>query len=54
MIFFIIYFTYIKVSKNLVKYQQENKEKLQKKARERYQSFSKEIEEKSERLRKFF
>ena len=39
---FIIFFTYIKMSKNLsAKCYQENKERLQKKARERYQNLSK-------------
>ena len=39
-------FIYIKISKNLLaKYYQENKEKLQKKACERYQSLSKEEKE---------
>ena len=39
-------FIYIKISKNLLaKYYKENKEKIQKKARERYQSFSKEEKE---------
>ena len=39
-------FIYIKISKNLLaKYYKENKEKIQKKARERYQSLSKEEKE---------
>ena len=39
-------FIYIKISKNLLaKYYKENKEKIQKKARERYQSFSKKEKE---------
>ena len=40
--FFINFFTYIKMSKNSsAKYYQENKERLQKKICERYQSLSK-------------
>ena len=44
LIFFIIFFfTYIKLSKySSAKYYQDNKERLQRKARERYQSLSKE------------
>ena len=46
--FSIIFFIYIKTSKNLsAKYFQENKERLQKKARERYKNISKEENEKS-------
>ena len=46
--FSIIFFIYIKTSKNLSdKYFQENKERLQKKARERYKNISKEENEKS-------
>ena len=42
-IFFVICFIYIKISKNLsAKHYHENKESLQKKARERYQNYSKE------------
>ena len=45
-IFFIIFF-YIKITKTLsVKYYEENKERLQKKARERYKNLSKEEKEK--------
>ena len=45
--FIIFFFIYIKVSKNLsAKYYQESKERLQKKARERYQNLSKEEKEK--------
>ena len=48
-IFFIIFLTYIRTSKNLsAKYYQENKERLQKKARERYQNLSKEEKEKKQ------
>ena len=40
---------YIKMSKNLSgKYYQENKERLQKKAREKYQNLSKEVKEKKQ------
>ena len=39
--FFLIFFTYIKVSKDSsAKYYQNDKERLQQKARERYQSLS--------------
>ena len=45
---FIFSFTYIKVSKNLsAKYYQNNEERLQKLAGERYQSLSKEEKEKN-------
>ena len=45
--FFLIFFTYITRSKDSsAKYYQSNKEKLKKKARERYQSLSKEEKEK--------
>ena len=45
--FFIIVFTYIKMSKDSrAKYYQNNKKRLQKKARERYQNLSKEEKEK--------
>ena len=53
-IFFIIsfynfFFTYIKISKDsLAKYYQDKKERLQKKARARYQSLSKEEREKKQ------
>ena len=41
------FFIYIKMSKNLpAKYYQENKERLQRKAHERYQNLSKEEKEK--------
>ena len=41
------FFTYIKMSKDLpAKYYQDNKEKLQKNAHERYGSLSKEVREK--------
>ena len=44
--FYNFFFIYIKMSKNLsAKYNQENKERLQKKARERYQNLSKEEKE---------
>ena len=47
MIFLNIFFMYMKMSHNLsAKYYQENKERLQKKARERYKNFSKEEKEK--------
>ena len=47
--FFIIFSIYIKVSKILSgKYYQENKERLQKRACERYQNFSKEGKEKKQ------
>ena len=43
---FIFFFIYMKMSKNLLaKYYQENKERLQKKSRERYQNLSKEEKE---------
>ena len=46
--FFFFFFTYIKMSKNSsTKYYQDNKERLQKKDRERYQSLSKEGKEKA-------
>ena len=47
LIFFITFFIYIKLSKNLsVRYYQENKERLQKKDREIYQNISKEEKQK--------
>ena len=47
MISFLYFFLYIKMSKNLsAKYDQENKEWLQKKAHERYQNLSKVEKEK--------
>ena len=47
LIFFITFFIYIKLSKNLpVRYYQENKERLQKKDRETYQNISKEEKQK--------
>ena len=48
--FFIIFFSYInKLPKNLsAKYYQENKERLQKKARERHRNLSKEEKEKKQ------
>ena len=50
-IFFIKVFIYIKTSKNLpAKYYQQNKERLQKKARERYQNLSKEQKEKRDNM----
>ena len=45
--FFIYFLTYMKMSKeSSAKYYEDNKEKLQKKALERYQSLSKEEKEK--------
>ena len=45
--FLFFFFIYMKMSKNLLaKYYQENKERLQKKSRERYQNLSKEEKEK--------
>ena len=45
--FIYFFFIYMKMSKNLLaKYYQENKERLQKKSRERYQNLSKEEKEK--------
>ena len=52
-IFFLIFlfFTYIKIYKLLsAKYYQENKERLQKKALERYQNLSKEEKEKNHNM----
>ena len=50
-IFLIFFFIYIKVFKYLsVKHYQENKERLQKKARERYQNLSIEEKEKSDNM----
>ena len=47
MLFFYNFFTYIKKSKDLsAEYYQINKEKLQEKSREKYQSLSKEGKEK--------
>ena len=44
-------YTFIKISKgSLAKYYQNNREKLQKKAREKYQSLSKEEKEKSNNM----
>ena len=44
---FIFFFIYLKMSKNLlVRYYQENKERLQKRDRKRYQNLSKEEQEK--------
>ena len=48
-IFFINFFLYIKMSKNLsAKYYQENKKRPQKEARERYQNLSREEKEKKQ------
>ena len=48
-VFYTFLFIYIKISKNLsAKYHQKNKERLQKKPCEKYQSFSKEEKEKKQ------
>ena len=46
-IFYNFFFIYVRISKSLSgKYDQENKERLQKKAREKYKNLSKEEKEK--------
>ena len=51
LIIFYIFFIYIKIPKDSsAKYYQNNKERLKKKARERYQSISKEEKEKNDNM----